>query len=157
MMDSETITRNLVEAANIFNNRWQHARLIFRREEVYRVNLINHLGEIIDSGVDTRKAHCDIEIMCDGDIYQAMINPQKTMREYFDETKEKIAGMLFDMSLTQTVVNVEWSVVGDRAGVTVYFGESMDGQTNITAEVIEAVLDLLETKYDRWNDVIDNM
>ena len=136
MIDSKTITRNLVEAAHIFNERWKHARLIFRREEVYRVNLINHLGEIIDSGVDTRKAHCDLEIMCDGDIYQALNNPRKTMREYFDETKEKIAGMLFDMSMTQAVQSVEWSVVGDSAGVTVYFGESSDGQTNIDANFI---------------------
>lgn len=157
MIDSETITRNLVEAANIFNERWQHARLIFRREVVYRVDIIDHLGKIVDSGVDTRKAHCDIEILGDGVMYMAMSDPSKTMDMWFSEIKDSIASDLFDMSLTQTICNVEWSIVGDKANIIIYFADSQDGQTNIDAEAIDAILSIVESKYGHWHEVVDSI
>ena len=91
-------------------------------------------------------------------MYRAMSDPSLTMREFFDKIKDDVAAELFDMSLTQTIYNVEWSVVGeDKANIAIWFNDSQDGQTNIDAEAIDAILSIIESKYGHWKAVIDNM
>lgn len=146
----------ILEAAHVFDRRWYHSRLVFKRNQKYTVNLINHLGEVIETS-HTYDKDIEMEILCDGDIYRAMSDPSLTMREFFDKIKDNVAAELFDISLTQTICDVSWNINGDRANVVIWFNDSPDGQTNIDAEVIDAILSIIESKYGHWQAVIDNM
>ena len=149
-LDSDRrIHDKLLEAAHVFDHRWFHSRLVFKKPQTYTINLVNHLGAVIETD-HTYDKDLEIEVLGDGDIYRAMSDPSMTMRDFFDHLKDKVAAHLFDMSLTQAIVNVEWYINGDTAGVTVWFNDSQDGQTNIDAQVVEAILSIIESKYGYW-------
>lgn len=156
MMDSQTTAKMIRDSAHILRDRPQHTRLVFKRPQTYTINLVNHLGEIIKTNHTYNKG-LEFEVLGDGDLYRAMSDPRMTMREFFDQLKDKVAAHLFDISLTQTIVNVEWYVNGNTAGVTIWFNDSVDGQTNIDASVVEAILSIVESKYGHWQAVIDNI
>lgn len=151
-----TIHGKILEAAHIFDCRWYHSRLVFKKPETYTVNLIDHLGNIIETSHSCNQ-DIDMEILCDGDIYRAMSDPSLTMREFFDKIKDKVAAQLFDISLTQTICDVSWNINGDKANIIIWFNDSPDGQTNIDHHVVEAILSIIESKYGHWKAVIDNM
>ena len=146
----------ILEAAHILDRRWYHSRLVFKRNQKYTVNLRDHLGNIIETS-HTYDKDIEVEVLCDGDIYRAMSDPSLTMREFFDKIKDNVAAELFDMSMTQSIYNVEWSIVGYKVNISIWFNDSPDGQTNIDAEVIDAILSIIESKYGHWQEVIDNM
>ena len=156
MIDSQTTAKLIRGAAHIMRGRLQHTRLVFKKPQTYTINLVNHLGEVIETS-HTYSKDLEFEVLSDGDLYMAMSDPSKTMREFFDQLKDKVAARLFDISLTQTIVNVEWYVNGDMAGVTIWFNDSPDGTTNIDAQVVEAILSIVESKYGHWQAVIDNI
>ena len=154
--EDRSIHDKLLEAAHVFDRGWFHTRLVFKKPQTYTINLVNHLGEVIETS-HTYNQDLEFEVLSDGDLYMAMSDPRKTMREFFDQLKDKVAAHLFDISMTQTIANVEWYVNGDMAGVTIWFKDSPDGGTNIDAEVVEAILSIVERKYGHWQAVIDNI
>lgn len=156
-MDSQTITKMISDATIAARGRLQNTRLTFKQPQTYTVNLINHLGEIIETSHNHYDHDLEVEVLCDGDMYRAMSDPSMTMAEWFSELKDRTAARLFDMSMTQFIVNVEWSIVGDKANISIWFNDSMDGQTNIDADVVEAILDIIELKKVYWKEIIDNM
>jgi len=153
---SEDIAKLIRGATHIARGRIQNTRLTFRKPTAYAINLVNHMGEIIHTS-HTYKNDIDIEILCDGDLFRAMSNPRTTMAEWFNDVKDKTAAELFDMSMTQSIYTVEWSVVGDKANISIWFNDSMDGQTNIDAEVIEAILDIIDLKREWWRILLNRM
>lgn len=157
MMDSQTITKMIRDATIAARGRLQNTRLVFKRPQTYTVNLINHLGEIIETS--TNYGHdLEVEVLCDGDIYSAMSDSSMTMAEWFSELKDITASRLFDMSMTQSIYNVEWSVFGeDKANIFIWFNDSQDGQTNIDADVVEAILDIIELKKEWWRMILNRM
>lgn len=157
MMNSQTTARLIREAAHITNGRIQNTRLVFKRPQVYAVNLIDHLGNVIE----TSHTYCDhdleVEVLCDGDIYSAMSDSSMTMAEWFSELKDSTASRLFDLSMTQSIRNVEWSVVGDKANISIWFNDSVDGQTNIDHQVVQAILDIIDLKREWWRMLLSRM
>lgn len=155
--ESDEIARLIREATIAARGRLQNTRLTFKQPQTYTVNLINHLGEIIETS--TNYDHdLEVEVLCDGDMYRAMSDPSMTMAEWFSELKDRTAARLFDMSMTQSIVNVEWSVFGeDKANISIWFNDSQDGQTNIDADVVEAILDIIDLKKEYWRMVLSRM
>lgn len=155
--ESDEIARLIRDATNVARGRLQNTRLTFKRPQTYAVNLINHLGEIIE----TSHTYCDhdieVEVLCDGDMYRAMSDPSMTMAEWFSELKDSTAAQLFDMSMTQSIYNVEWSVFGDKVDISIWFNDSQDGQTNIDAEVIDAILNIIDLKKEWWRMLLSRM
>lgn len=155
-MTSDEIARLIRDATNVARGRLQNTRLTFMRKVTYDINLINHLGEVIETS-HTCDNDIETEILCDGDIYRAMSDPSLTMREFFDKIKDKVAAQLFDISLTQTICDVSWDMNGDRVNVVIWFNDSLDGQTNIDHQVVQAILDIIESKYGHWHELLSNM
>ena len=157
MMDSQTTARLIREATHITRGRLQNTRLVFKRPQIYAVNLVDHLGNVIETSHTYYDHDLEVEVLCDGDIYSAMSDSSMTMAEWFSELKDITASRLFDLSMTQSVVNVEWSVVGDKANISICFNDSMDGQTNIDAEVIDAILNIIDLKKAYWRELLSRM
>lgn len=154
---SEEIASMLHTALKSFKGIWHNTRLVFKRRQIYTVNLVNHRGEVVASSYEQYEEPLEIEVLCDGDLYRAMSDPSITMKEFFDKIKDKVATHLFDISLTQTITSLEWDVVDNRANISIYFDDSIDGQTNIDADVIDAILAVIDTKYGCWNEVLERM
>lgn len=137
-------------------------RLFFCKRADYIVNLVNHLGEIISTHHEWGGEKIVAEVLSDGDIYQAMCNPRISMRTFFDDKKNEIAGRLFDLSLTHSIEKIEWNTstqfemryTEPQTSFEITFIET--AQTNITADVIEAILQLIEGKYGYWERVLHN-
>lgn len=144
------------DAAYVARGRLQNTRLAFKYKAVYDINLIDHLGNVIETS-HSYPEELETEILCDGDLYRAMSDPSTTMEEWFSEIKDRTASKLFDMSMTQSIYNVEWSVVGDKANISIWFNDSMDGQTNIDADVIDAILNIIDLKKDWWRMLLNRM
>lgn len=157
MMDSQTIAKMIRDATIAARGRLQNTRLTFKQPQTYTVNLINHLGEIIETSHNYYDHDLEVEVLCDGDMYRAMSDPSMTMAEWFSELKDSTAARLFDLSMTQSIYNVEWSAVGDRANISIWFNDSQDGQTNIDADVVEAILDIIELKKEWWRMTLSRM
>ena len=155
-MTSDEIARLIRDATNVARGRLQNTRLTFMRKVTYDINLINHLGEVIETS-HTYSHDLEIEVLCDEDMYRAMNTTDKTMAEWFSELKDSTAARLFDLSMTQSIYNVEWSAVGDKANISIWFNDSMDGQTNIDAEVIDAILNIIELKKEWWRMLLNRM
>jgi len=156
-MDSQTIARLIRDATYVARGRLQNTRLTFKRPQTYSVQLVDHLGNVIETGHTYYDHDLEVDVLCDGDMYRAMNDTDKTMAEWFSELKDSTAAQLFDMSMTQSVVNVEWSVFGDKADISIWFNDSMDGQTNIDADVVEAILDIIDLKKEYWRMLLNNM
>lgn len=157
MMDSQTTARLIREATHITRGRLQNTRLTFKRPQIYAVNLINHLGEVIETSHTYYDHDLEVEVLCDGDMYSAMSDSSMTMAEWFSELKDTTASRLFDLSMTQSIYNVEWSIVGDKANISIWFSDSVDGQTNIDAEVIDAILNIIDLKKEYWRMLLSRM
>ena len=156
-LDSDRrIHDKLLEAAHVFDHRWFHSRLVFKKPQTYTINLVNHLGEVIETD-HTYDKDLEIEVLCDGDMYRAMNTTDKTMAEWFSELKDSTAARLFDMSMTQSIYNVEWSIVGDKANISIWFSDSVDGQTNIDHQVVQAILDIIDLKREWWGMLLNRM
>jgi len=153
---SEDIANLIRVATHITRGRLQNTRLTFRKPTTYAINLVNHLGEVIETS-HTYKNDIDIEILCDGDLYRAMSNPRTTMAEWFNNIKDKTAAELFDMSMTQTITSVEWNMFDDRMNISIWFNDSIDNQTNIDAEVIEAILNIIDLKKEWWRMTLNRV
>ena len=153
---SEDIARLIRGASNVTRGRLPKTRLVFKQQVRYDINLINHRGEVIETS-HTYNQELETVILYDGDMYKAMYEPSKTMEDWFNELKDITAAKLFDMSMTKSIYNVEWSIVGEKANISIWFSDSMDGQTNIDAEVIDAILNIIDLKKEWWRMILNRM
>ena len=156
-MDSQTIAKMIRDATIVTRGRIQNTGLTFKRPQTYSVQLVDHLGNVIETGHTYYDHDLAVEVLCDGDMYRAMNDTDKTMAEWFSELKDSTAAQLFDMSMTQSIYNVEWSVFRDKADISIWFNDSMDGQTNIDADVVEAILDIIDLKKEWWRTLLSRM
>ena len=136
---------------------YRQLTMTLRRPVAYTVQLINHLGEIIETGRDF-KDEIFIDLLSRWDVQTAITtNPMKTVDQFFDEAKERAAKVLFDLSLTHSVLEVSWSSSGYDSDIVIWIDESPDHQTNLDADFIDLVLEIIERKRQWWKDLLNRM
>ena len=155
MSNSETIIPKLHVAAK--SVAYRQLTLTLRKPVAYTVQLINHLGEIIETGRDF-KDEIFIDLLSRWDVQTAITtNPMKTVDQFFDEAKERAAQVLFDLSLTHSVLEVSWSSSGYDSDIVIWIDESSDNQTNLDADFIDLVLEIIERKRQWWKGLLNRM
>ena len=155
MNDSETIIPKLHVASRSID--YRQLTLTLRKPVSYSVQLINHLGEIIETGRDF-KDEIFIDLLSRWDVQTAITtNPMKTVDQFFDEAKDRAAKVLFDLSLTHSVLEVSWSSNGYDSDIVIWIDESSDHQTNLDADFIDLVLEIIDRKRQYWKELICNM
>ena len=136
---------------------YRQLTLTLRKPVSYAVQLVNHLGEIIETGRDF-KDEIFIDLLSRWDV-QTMIstNPIKTIDQFFDEAKDRAAKVLFDLSLTHSAIEVSWSSSGYDSDIVIWIDESSDNQTNLDADFIDIVLEIIDRKRYYWIQILNGM
>ena len=136
---------------------YRQLTLTLRRPVEYTVQLINHLGEIIETGRDF-KDEIFIDLLSRWDVQTAITtNPMKTVDQFFDEAKDRAAKVLFDLSLTHSAIEVSWSSSGYDSDIVIWIDESPDHQTNLDADFIDIVLEIIDRKRQWWKGLMYRM
>lgn len=102
MEDSTNIINQLKKAEGQIY--WNKLSLTIRKPVEYTVNLVDYLGNSIES-MHTIQEDLDIDLLTRWDVPQMIMttDPYKTINKVFDELREKTASILFDLSLTHTI------------------------------------------------------
>ena len=136
---------------------YRQLALTLRRPVEYTVQLINHLGEIIETGRDFKDG-IFIDLLSRWDVQQSCsTNPVKSIDQFFDEAKDRAAKVLFDLSLTHSAIEVSWSSSGYDSDIVIWIDESSDNQTNLDADFIDIVLEIIDRKRQYWKGLLNNM
>ena len=136
---------------------YKHLSLTLKRPVQYTFNRLNHLGEVVDTIRDFNY-EISIELLSRWDVPQMMTtDPYKTIDKFFDEVKDKAATVLFDLSLTHSALDVSWNRTDKDSDIVIWLNESHDHQTNIDADFIDLVLDIIERKRQWWRILLNRM
>ena len=136
---------------------YRQLTMTLRKPVAYTVQLINHLGEIIETGRDF-KDEIFIDLLSRWDVQQSCsTNPVKSIDQFFDEAKDRAAKVLFDLSLTHSAIEVSWSSSGYDSDIVIWIDESPDHQTNLDADFIDIVLEIIDRKRQWWKGLMYRM
>lgn len=136
---------------------YRQLTLTLRKPVSYAVQLINHLGEIIETGKDF-KDDIFIDLLSRWDVQQSCsTNPVKSIDQFFDEAKDRAAKVLFDLSLTHSAIEVSWNRGKYDSDIVIWIDESPDHQTNLDADFIDIVLEIIDRKRQWWKGLMYRM
>lgn len=136
---------------------YRQLTMTLRKPVAYTVQLINHLGEIIETGRDFKDENF-IDLLSRWDVQTAIsTNPVKTIDQFFDEAKDRAAKVLFDLSLTHSVLEVSWFREEYDSDIVIWIDESSDNQTNLDADFIDLVLEIIDRKRYYWIQLLNGM
>ena len=153
MTENLTIAAQLIDAMN--GVYYGHLSLSLVQQVKYHINLVNHLGEIVQTTEDPREEEEVILSSNDGDIM--FLSKPYEARKFFESLREKVAQRLFDLSLTHRIVEVTYGNCGrGESIINIWIEESPDHQTNIDATVVEMVLKIVEKKRLYWRCLMDD-
>ena len=101
---------------------------------------------IFDEEVLYSPTEQDTSDMLDGieDMDNMVVN---TIRPAVAKAKDDASIVLFHLSMRYNLVGIDWE--DQEHGTAFYFEESEDGQTNIDADIVQAIMDVIE----RLNDI----
>lgn len=136
---------------------YRQLTMTLRKPVAYTVQLINHLGEIIETGRDFKDENF-IDLLSRWDVQTAIsTNPVKTIDQFFDEAKDRAAKVLFDLSLTHSVLEVSWFREEYDSDIVIWIDESSDNQTNLDADFIDLVLEIIDRKRYYWMQTLNGI
>lgn len=101
---------------------------------------------IFDEEVLYSPTEQDTSDMLDGieDMDNMVVN---IIRPAVAKAKDDASIVLFHLSMRYNLVGIDWE--DQEHGTAFYFEESEDGQTNIDADIVQAIMDVIE----RLNDI----
>ena len=101
---------------------------------------------IFDEEVLYSPTEQDTSDMLDGieDMDNMVVN---ILRPAVAKAKDDASIVLFHLSMRYNLVGIDWE--DQEHGTAFYFEESEDGQTNIDADIVQAIMDVIE----RLNDI----
>ena len=101
---------------------------------------------IFDEEVLYSPTEQDTSDMLDGieDMDNMVVN---ILRPAVAKAKDDASIVLFHLSMRYNLVGIDWEE--QEHGTAFYFEESEDGQTNIDADIVQAIMDVIE----RLNDI----